>query len=184
MFGLKHSNVSIICIWFFDTGKHPFRVCKCMEDTRADDFRTRANELADYSATLKPKELDEACRVGSSIVAVLERKEEQLLQPMQGRPLLQVYMSDGWSTRVSSTATECNEDLTVKRTGHDRHEFVLERGIMRGHTLSGEERFVMQLGPPRGLRHGKTTWDFLAAACDFQGTLRALGHSGQLSPCI
>ena len=36
----------------------------------------------------------------------------------------------------------------------------------------------MQMGPPRGLRYGKKTWNVMTAACEFQGTLRAQGHRG------
>ena len=36
----------------------------------------------------------------------------------------------------------------------------------------------MLFGPPRGLRHGKTSWNMLTAACEFSSTVRASGHVG------
>ena len=66
----------------------------------------------------------------------------------------------------------------VYRKGHFRHELLLERGLIKLRHGNGNEDFHMLFGPPRGLRHGKTSWNMLTAACEFSSIVRASGHVG------
>ena len=116
-----------------------------------DDLRERVEELAHDHALLSQLELKECNRIAHAIKAMNNKKEEDLLRSTRGLPLTQIYMSGGWSARVSATIVENEGGVQVTRKGHYRHEFVLERGILCGRTLDEDDHFVMQMGPPMGV---------------------------------
>ena len=92
-----------------------------------------------------------------------------------------VYMNDGWSTKLQDVSVSAsNSEFRVFRRGHMRWEMLLERGIFRCKSEDESDIVHMLFSPPRALRHGRSSYNMLEAACQFQDLLRAQGQQGWL----
>ena len=67
----------------------------------------------------------------------------------------------------------------TRREGRLRHEFLLERGLLRCGGANGTLCWLFRA--PRGLGRGRTAGHCFASGCEFQNTPRRRGHLG---PCI
>ena len=134
--------------------------------------------LAKATRVLTSDELTDAHRIGHVVETVLRHRADLTMRKHDGLPVMQVYMCDGWSAKVSSATVDRHEASVVFRRGHFRHEFLLQRGLRRFRQLNGDTEMCMIVGAPRGLRYGKTSWNVLTSCCEFMGTPRACGHRG------
>ena len=66
----------------------------------------------------------------------------------------------------------------VRRLGSYRHEFLLQRGLMKVRQPDGRYALAVQFCPPKGLQYGRKAGHFFTAHCEFLGLPRALGHTG------
>lgn len=111
-------------------------------------------------------------RIGQALCALSHQRAQETIVANDGRPLLYVYLCDGWSAKVrGDIKKECGQHV-VKRQGHFRHEFLLERPLVKCRRADGHEELHMLFGPPRGLRLGKSSWNVLTAACRCPSTYR------------
>ena len=97
-------------------------------------------------------------------------------------PLLLAYLSDGWSRLISDRlvrkgVNECSS-IRVTRNARLRHEFLLQRAILRTCDSDGRDSFKIVCCPPIGLRHGCRGVNVFTAARQFMSTLRGLGAEG------
>ena len=123
-------------------------------------------------------DLDLTFRLASVIDDLLHVKYNKLLRENMHRPVLVAYMSDGWSSRVSSRNKVRHGDHCMVRHNNVRLECVLERVVLRTPSADGQSNIAMLLGPPRGLAAGKLAWSFFTAACEFVSSPRIVGHEG------
>ena len=145
----------------------------------AADLQAEIERLADTRAVLSHSDLEQCYRIATALDAVSNENLDAALAQSRPFPVLQAYMSDGWSARTSFTTTSVEHGVLVKRVGHYRHEFLLERALLRTRSPgTGEQTMHMLFGPPRGLRYGKNAWNMLTAATQFCPMLRARGHNG------
>ena len=144
-----------------------------------DDFVSLVDRLGDPAIVLDQHELDLSYRAVTAVLWTLDRRLRSMLRRHSEDTLLNVYMSDGWSAEISEvTVTTCGEHL-VRRNGRYRHEFLLQRGIVRWRSENGDTELALHLRPPKGLKHGKGKWILFTAACDLP-TLRDQGHTGPI----
>lgn len=116
--------------------------------------------------------------IGQALCAFSRQRAQETSVANDGGPLLYVYLCDGWSAKVrGDIKKECGQHV-VKRQGHFRHEFLLERALIKCRRADGHEELHMLFGPPRGLRLGKSSWNALTAASEFFPLPRAAGHNG------
>ena len=97
-----------------------------------DALRSEVERLADTRVVLSSSDLDECYRWGSAIHSVLsERAARHMVEGAQ-YSMLKCYMSDGWSAKIACrVACQDADGNLVARVGKYRHEFVLERGLLR-----------------------------------------------------
>ena len=143
------------------------------------ELRDEVDVLCHVSAPLSGGQLSRALRIGEAASQAARELAFEAVVANKGRPVLMAYMCDGWSCRVSNDRTVQLGDHCIRRRGHFRHEFLLERAVLRFRDAgTNEEQVHMMFGPPRGLRLGKTSLNVLTAACDFVPLLRAIGYEG------
>lgn len=144
-----------------------------------EGLRAHVELLSNVNVVLNRRQLHRCYRIGHAIAAHCRQLASEAIAAHDGRPVLQVYISDGWSAKVrGDVKAHIGGDHVVRRIGHFRHEFLLERGLVKMRDANGAERFHMLFGAPRGLRLGKTSWNVLTAASEFSSMLRASGHHG------
>lgn len=146
------------------------------------DFREEVDQLTKVSAALSACQLERCKVIAHGMAEYLRGQAAETIRAQSrcGKPVLMVYQCDGWSCRVRKDAIAVEGSHLLKRKTHFRHEFLIERGIIRTRSagLQDEPDTVhMIFGPPRGLRLGKTSWNIYTASCDFLDLLCA-HHSG------
>jgi hypothetical protein len=90
--------------------------------------------------------------------------------------LLIVHMSDGWSTWVKKS---WNSHADCRRVSKQRHEFVLERVLVKTYVdgLVSNLQMAMKVGRPRRLAERKC-WNLFTSSTDFFPLAKAVGHCG------
>ena len=92
-------------------------------------------------------------------------------------PLAWFYMSDGWgAVVVSQHSARAGTDLCIRK-GRFRHEFLLERALLKSYNGLCVDT-VMLMSGPRGMKHGRGSWNIYAGMRDFCNTLREDNHKG------
>ena len=140
-------------------------------------FRDLVEALAHHKAVLGEGDLDQALRCFLAVDYVLERRAQLLIERAPERPLLAVYMNDGWSAPVSEITTLTQGGHLVRVEGRYKHEFLLERVLYRSPTAGADDLAVL-LRPPRALGKGKTACHLFMAGCEFYEGARCRGHEG------
>ena len=123
-------------------------------------------------------EIDTVHRLGEAIQHVLSNRAFDIIDNHLRRPVMSCYMSDGWSVFTQSVKSTRVKGLLVKVSGRFKHEFLLERGIVRRKTSGGEDDVAVVLEPPRSLRYGKGAWQMFSSGCASHIKARARGHEG------
>jgi len=146
--------------------------------TTPEAFRGLVERLSRPGAACTDGDLQVILRLCVAVQAQLRSRTGGILATHRERPLLQCYMSDGWGARVSGFSTRAADGHLLRQEGRYRHEFLLERGLLRAMQPSGQTELAMLLQAPRSLTAGKGAWHMFAAGCQFQSTLRASQHEG------
>ena len=110
------------------------------------------------------------------------KRAEDAVRACPTAPTVQIHMSDGWGAFCNTTSTAralSGSHLVTTRTGKFRHEFLLQRVLLRQRlAASGSDRLLLLVGDPEGLSKGKGSWNVLVGSCRFTKTLREMGHRG------
>ena len=146
------------------------------------DFREEVEQLTKVSATLSGCQLERCKVLAHGMAEYLRGQAAETIRAQSRceRPVLMVYQCDGWSCQVRKDAIAVEGSHLIRRKTHFRHEFLIERGIVRTRSagLQDEPDTVhMLFGAPRGLGLGTTSWNIYTACCDFMDLLCA-HHSG------
>ena len=137
------------------------------------DFLARMKVVCDPSTALEKHcapELEFLVSITQQVVAY--RMARMLHQARSGDPVMQIYASDGWATRLSDCHAVRVAGFIVKREGRVRAEFLLERHMLKVISPSGHIAFALQVSVPRCLLSGKTGWHLWEAAKQHQDFLR------------
>lgn len=70
-------------------------------------------------------------RIGQAIAEHCRQRAHEALAAQDGRPAMLVYICDSWSAKVRGDYRKQVGDHVVRREGRFRHEFLLERGMLR-----------------------------------------------------
>ena len=141
-------------------------------------FRALVEQYSKVSYNCTEAELDEVYRLCCALSAVLEARTMQMLETDKDRCLMSCYMSDGWGKKVRTVSTAAADGVKVVREGRFKHEFLLERSMLRGFSGTGAPIMSMGFGPPMGMCNGRGSWNIMNAASQFSPALRSLGHDG------
>ena len=144
-------------------------------------FRERLSYHEQESACLNSEEKREALVLADCSKRFSRQRAQRAIQLEPEVPMLMVHMSDGWGAWCNTTSKSDvipGTHLVVTRTGNFRHEFLLQRALVRLRDVAGGQRLFLLVGDPEGLNKGKGAWNVLAGACRFMKTLREMGHRG------
>ena len=140
------------------------------------EVRSLIEELQSVSLDMDAPTLANVHRACAVIEKMSAQQCRHVIALAGNRPLLQTFMSDGWSTDIRSRTISSHDDVAVHRRTRLREEFVMQRTILK--TLVGSEmHMAIKFERPRPLG-SKTCLDVWAAACDFVPVLRLAGHTG------
>lgn len=122
----------------------------------------------------------QALVLADAIKRFTRQRAERAIQSSATSPAVMTHMSDGWgawcNTTSRGTPTQ-GTHLVTTRTGKFRHEFLLQRALLRVHTADGQAIFLLA-GDPEGLNKGKGAWNVFSGTVRFMRTLREMGHRG------
>ena len=145
-----------------------------------DDFRRLVEDLSVEGAVLTERQWEDAYRACHAITCVQERRVSQAIAANPQKPLVRVYMNDGWSARVIIVNDRAAGPGLLRIRGVQKHEFLLERSLFRMETEVGRSELHMTFGPPRPLEYGKTAGACFSAAAQTVPLPRQMGHEGLL----
>ena len=146
-----------------------------------DELRARLEQLAISGASLTDGDLNDAFRMAVSIQAASPAKATGVVRAHTHRPIMSIYMSDGWSAFVSSFDSAVAGPHLLRMQGRYRHEFLLERRVLRVSEPDGDCNVIILSQAPRSPCKGKSAAHLFIAGCHLGKTLRAAGAKG---PCL
>ena len=88
-------------------------------------------ELQSVSLDMNDEQLSNAHRFGAVLEDLATERCREVIRAANKGPLLQVFMSDGWSVDMRSRVASEHDGVRVDRRGRMRTEFVLQRGILK-----------------------------------------------------
>ena len=147
------------------------------------DFTMEKGDIQDLIGELQScgLEMDEeqlACchRAACIIEDITAQQCRQVIGEAHRNPVLQVFMSDGWSCDMRQRASASHGDIRVDRSGRLRTEYCLQRSIVK--SRKGDQvRMAIKIERPRPLMTKKCA-DIWSAATDFCPILALAGHKG------
>ena len=132
------------------------------------------------SHCLDRTEYREALKLADVLKHFTRQRAEHSVSTSIDSPAVLTHMSDGWGSWCNSRTKSAQLDgshLVTTRTGKFRHEFLLQRVLLRQRDDSGDRVFML-VGDPEGLGKGKGAWNVWTGSCRFMKTLREMGHRG------
>ena len=146
-------------------------------------FREMVLKLAQVKISFSDVDRDNAIKVSYTIRKFLQQRALATLQRFRFEPTLFIYMADGWGATVFDMVKLPipGTHLVVTRSGRYRHEFLLQRGLIRISTLAEGTVLLPLIEEPLGMGLGKSAWNVYHASRDFFPSLR---HAGQTGVCI
>ena len=151
----------------------------CYSLMEPDEFRKLVNSLGRASAILSRPELTKLAAVAEALYEGLLTKWRKLLETYPEDIAMSIYLADGWSASVRSTETAQIGTHLVLRRGRLKHEFLLQRRMLKVMLPDETVKKVMLVHEPVGLRNGRSSWHIFSSLCESgPPTLRRAGHRG------
>ena len=134
------------------------------------------------TCTLNQDEQVQVLKLSAGLQKLLADVFDDTVLEHHNTPMLTAYISDGWARVVSDTWCRTidfdGSHVRICRNGKVRHEFLLQRQLLRCDTFDGNELIKLAMCEPIGLKLGARAVNVFTAACEFRGTLRQGGHFG------
>ena len=155
-----------------------------------DDEIVDGTSLASYVRSLGKASLAMTTATVNSVIRwslilcfYLDRRADSIsIKPhVDSDPSFMCYQSDGWTTFVRETTTVNAGDVSIRRTGKSKQEFLLERAVLKSINAAGVITAGIKVRPPRPLLHGKDCSPIFAASCETAPLLRCQGHQGMVA---
>ena len=144
------------------------------------EFTEMVLRLTQVSLVLSDADRLAVLKVSYTIRKLLRQKVVAVLAEHRHDPTMITYMADGWGATVFQKfrAPLPGTHLIITRKGRYRHEFLLQRGLIRISPLAGGSILVPLIEQPLGLGLGKSAWNVFRASNDFFPSLRFSGQTG------
>ena len=125
---------------------------------------------------------DDALRLADCIKRFCRKRIDDVVRTNPLEPAVVFHMNDGWGALCASTTKAAipGTHLVATTKGKFKHEFLLQRALVRTGNVFGAECLLAVVGEPEGLNKGKSTWNILTGCTRFMSKLRQMGHRG---PC-
>ena len=131
----------------------------------ADDLRQIVEDYTKHSRDYDDAAVQDMHRVNLALCAVSLERRRAMIAKYRHQPLLDVYMSDGWSSRVLEFAVANHGDKKSCSKGCFRQEFIQQRGLLRAKAHDGSSELACTYAPPRSMKTGKGALEFFVAGC-------------------
>ena len=133
------------------------------------ELKKMVSRFSQVGYVMKEPEVFAASKIAFAIKKFLQRKALQSLAAFPREPSMLVYMADGWGASITNQFIKPvpGTHLVVTRKGKFRHEFLLQRGLVRQSLSTGEQRLFTLIEDPLGLSKGKGSWNVFTANLDF-----------------
>ena len=141
-----------------------------------EDISCLILELCSVGSELDKEDVAHLHKTCGVIEEMTSAKCFRLIREAGTRPVLQTYMSDGWTTDVRATDTSFAGKTRITRKGRLRTEFALERCIVKAR-LGDHPVQAIKIARPRPML-AKKCIDFWSASCEFMPMLKLQGHQG------
>ena len=133
-------------------------------------------ELQSVSLDMEPEQMGDTHKVCAILEDMSNERCRDVVRSAGMGPVLQTFMSDGWSCDMRQRVCTTHGDASVVREGRMRTEFVLQRAILK--SKRGDSwNMAIKVQRPRALASKKCghVW---SAACEFVPVLPLAGHKG------
>ena len=141
-----------------------------------EDISCLILELCSVGSELDKEDVAHLHKTCGVIEEMTSAKCFRLIREAGTRPVLQTYMSDGWTTDVRATDTSFAGKTRITRKGRLRTEFALERCVVKAR-LGDHPVQAIKIARPRPML-AKKCIDFWSASCEFMPMLKLQGHQG------
>lgn len=149
----------------------------CGEDACAA-VRRLVRDLVATAKVLTTQETRRVATIVRWIEDTLLHKMKQQIRQCPEAPVLCMYSSDGWSATVTTHIAGAVGPHVVEHRGRVRHEFCLERALLRQRRPCGDETLTVMARRPLGMCTGRRHGNFFTAATGILPTLADLGARG------
>ena len=140
------------------------------------EIRDLMGELQSVALEMDSEQLGNAHKACAVIEDLTLEKCRDVIRLAGKGPVLQCFMSDGWSCDMRERVGVSHGGIRVDRRGRMRTEFVLQRAILK--CRRGDQwHLAVKVQRPRPLASKKCE-NLWTAACDFAPVLALSGHSG------
>jgi hypothetical protein len=144
------------------------------------EFISMMTRFSKPGLAMTPTEDFQMVRLSAALQQFLRAEFVRLVQYHLDEPISVSYINDGWGRMLTDRVVRKVPESHVRvcRNGKLRHEFLLQRAVLRIDTFTNREVVKILVGEPIGMRLGKKSGNVFTAACEFLGTLRQSGHRG------
>ena len=131
------------------------------------EFKQMVLRFSQVSYVLSASERVAALKISFAIKKFLQRKALRTLAAFPHEPCMMLYIADGWGATVFNTlkAAIPGSHLVITRKGRYRHEFLLQRGLLRISLVTGNTLLLPLLEDPIGRVHGLGAWHAFNVVC-------------------
>ena len=129
------------------------------------DIQDLIEELQSCGLEIDEEQLASCHRVACIIEDLTAQQCRQVIGEANRNPVLQVFMSDGWSCDMRQRASSSHGDIRVDRHGRLRTEYVLQRSVVKSRR-GDQVHMAIKIERPRPLMTKKCA-DICSAATDF-----------------
>ena len=144
-----------------------------MEPSEIQDL---IHELQSPSLVMDENQLANAQRACAVVEDIATERCREVIRLAHKGPVLQMFMSDGWSCDMRYREASCFEDNRVESRARMRTEFLLQRALLK--CRRGDElHLAVKIQRPRPLATKKCD-DVWCAASEFCPVLALSGHKG------
>ena len=133
-------------------------------------------ELQSCGLEMDEEQLASCHRAACIIEDMTAEQCRQVIGQANRNPVLQVFMSDGWSVDMRYRVRSSHGEVVVDRHGRLKTEYVLQRSIVKSRR-GDQVHMAIKIERPRPLLT-KTCADIWSAGCDFCPILPLAGHKG------
>ena len=138
------------------------------------DVRALVEELQSVSLDMEADVLEKVNRCAQIIEDMSAQQCRNVIDMAGSRPLLLIFMSDGWGTDIRSRVLKEHEGVKVHGRTRLREEFVMQRTLLKT-AVGGDPHMSIKFERPRKLESQKCL-DMYVAACDRFPLLKISGH--------
>ena len=142
------------------------------------EFRSLVESLTSQHDMYSSNQIRQMHGINVALQSVSTSKRVKMINANRHRALADIYMNDGWTSKVASTTASASGNTKTKVKGSFRQEFGQQRCVLRSLPDPHTSKLIIAHAPPGAMKKGKSAEHFFAVGCDWHTPLKAQGHQG------